>query len=45
MKEIYVAGGCFWGVEAYFTQLKGVLKTDVGYANGKHRKPNLTKTY
>lgn len=39
MKEIYVAGGCFWGVEAYFTQLKGVLKTDVGYANGNIENP------
>lgn len=34
MKKIYLAGGCFWGVEAYFTQLTGVLTTRVGYANG-----------
>ncbi len=34
-KEIYLAGGCFWGVEGYFKQLGGVIKTDVGYANGK----------
>ena len=34
IKIIYVAGGCFWGVEAYFKQLKGVLDTKVGYANG-----------
>ena len=33
-KRIYLAGGCFWGVEAYFRQLKGVLDTRVGYANG-----------
>lgn len=34
-KEIYLAGGCFWGVEGYFKQIPGVLSTDVGYANGK----------
>lgn len=33
-KEIYLAGGCFWGVEAYYQRIRGVLKTDVGYANG-----------
>lgn len=33
-KTIYFAGGCFWGVQAYFKQLKGVLSTRVGYANG-----------
>lgn len=34
-KEIWFAGGCFWGVEEYFSRIKGVIKTDVGYANGK----------
>lgn len=34
-KTIYLAGGCFWGVEAYFKRVKGVLDTQVGYANGK----------
>lgn len=34
MKEIYLAGGCFWGVDAYFSNLDGVVATQVGYANG-----------
>src|SRR5690554_1026423 len=34
-KEIYLAGGCFWGVEAYFERIVGVEYTNVGYANGQ----------
>ncbi|MCI1244632.1 MAG: peptide-methionine (S)-S-oxide reductase MsrA [Bacilli bacterium] len=33
-KIIFLAGGCFWGVEAYFQKLKGVTNTEVGYCNG-----------
>lgn len=39
MKEIYLAGGCFWGVQKYFDQFAGILKTTVGYANGKTANP------
>lgn len=35
IKDIYLAGGCFWGVEGYFQRLDGILETEVGYANGK----------
>ena len=38
-KEIYLAGGCFWGTEHYFKQLQGVLDTEVGYANGHTPSP------
>lgn len=34
MKTIYIAGGCFWGVEEYYHRLKGVEATRVGYAQG-----------
>ncbi len=39
MKQITFAGGCFWGVEAYFKQLEGVLDTRVGYADGTKENP------
>ena len=35
MAEIYLAGGCFWGLEEYFSRISGVLVTSVGYANGQ----------
>jgi len=40
MKKIYVAGGCFWGVEAYFKQLKGIINTSVGYIDGNISNPS-----
>ncbi|WP_051384920.1 peptide-methionine (S)-S-oxide reductase MsrA [Comamonas badia] len=39
-REIYLAGGCFWGVEAYFERIHGVVEAVSGYANGKYRKPS-----
>lgn len=34
LRDIYFAGGCFWGVEEYFSRIPGVVKTVSGYANG-----------
>ncbi len=39
MRRILIAGGCFWGVEAYYKKLKGVISTSVGYANGNTANP------
>lgn len=39
-KEIYFAGGCFWGLERYFSEIDGVLETQVGYANGNTENPS-----
>lgn len=39
MKTIYLAGGCFWGVQKYIDQFDGVLHTEVGYANGPDKAP------
>lgn len=41
--EIYLAGGCFWGVESYFKKIPGVIDTEVGYANGKTSNTNYEK--
>ena len=38
-KEIYLAGGCYWGVEKYISQIKGVKSTMVGFANGDTKSP------
>ena len=40
MKKIILAGGCFWGVEAYLEKLAGVTFTKVGYANGQTENPS-----
>ncbi|WP_139652834.1 peptide-methionine (R)-S-oxide reductase MsrB [Raoultibacter phocaeensis] len=37
---MYLAGGCFWGLEAYLKRLPGVLETQVGYANGTTESPS-----
>ena len=45
MKEIYLAGGCFWGTEHYLKLIRGVVATEVGYANGRGENPTYEEVY
>lgn len=45
VKEIYFAGGCFWGTEHFFKQVRGVVGTEVGYANGNIENPTYEEVY
>ena len=40
MRTIYLAGGCYWGVEKYLASLRGVAATEVGFANGNTAHPS-----
>ena len=44
-KDIYLAGGCFWGTEHFFKQIEGVLETEVGFANGHTEHPTYKEVY
>lgn len=35
INTIYLAGGCFWGIQAFFQRIDGVLEAKSGYANGR----------
>lgn len=39
VQKIYFAGGCFWGVEEYFSRINGVIDSISGYANGTTMNP------
>lgn len=39
LRLIVLAGGCFWGTEAYLSRLPGVAETTCGYANGHNADP------
>lgn len=36
---VYLAGGCFWGMQKFLDQFDGVVETEVGYANGNGVEP------
>lgn len=39
LHNLYLAGGCFWGVEAYMARIQGVQDVTSGYANGEGENP------
>ena len=38
MPKAIFGAGCFWGVEKKFSEVKGVIETEVGYSQGKSSK-------
>lgn len=44
-KTIVVAGGCFWGVEYYYSLVKGVINTTSGYCGGFSKYPTYEEVY
>ncbi len=40
LSTIYLAGGCFWGVEEYMSRIEGVYDSISGYANGNTENPS-----
>ena len=40
MNTVYLAGGCFWGMQKFIDQFEGVISTEAGYANGPDKAPS-----
>lgn len=44
-KQIHLAGGCFWGTQHFLKQIRGIISTAVGYANGNTENPTYKEVY
>ena len=44
-KQIHLAGGCFWGTQHFLKQIRGIVSTAVGYANGNTENPTYKEVY
>ena len=45
MKTIFLAAGCFWGAQHYLKQIRGVVETETGFANGNTDNPVYEEVY
>ena len=45
MKTIFLAAGCFWGAQHYLKQIRGVVETETGFANGNTESPTYEEVY
>lgn len=45
MKTIFLAAGCFWGAQHYLKQIRGVVETETGFANGNTENPTYKEVY
>ena len=44
-RDLYFAAGCFWGAQKFFSLVKGVTFTEVGFANGFTMNPTYREVY
>lgn len=45
MKTLFLAAGCFWGAQHYLKQIRGVVETETGFANGNTENPTYKEVY
>ena len=45
IRDLYFAAGCFWGAQKFFSKVKGVTFTEVGFANGFTENPTYKEVY
>lgn len=45
MKTIFLAAGCFWGAQHYLKQIRGIVETETGFANGNTDNPTYKEVY